>query len=129
MLAYKLCQVLLSDGGQGNGLNPLGEAIHRYDSELEPSERRWQRTDYVDSPLCEGPLAKNGSELLWMSSNERRVPLALFTFLRVISGILLHCGPIESLQQCLVRKGLPPSVILTDSIVNFTEDFLGLLIV
>ena len=31
MLADKLRQVLLSDGGQGNGLGLLGEVIHCYD--------------------------------------------------------------------------------------------------
>ena len=51
MLVDKLRQALLGDGGQGNGLGLLGEVIHRYDGELEPSWRRSQRTDYVDSSL------------------------------------------------------------------------------
>ena len=63
-----------------------------------------------------------------MSPNKRRVPLALIILLRVTGGILLQSGPIESLQQSLVCEGLPPSVILTDSIVDLTEDFLGFLV-
>ena len=129
MLTDKFRQVFLGDDGQGNGLIPLGEVIHRYDGELEASGRCWQRPDDVDSQLCEGLRAKNSREPLWMSSNKRRVPLALFTFLRVISDILLYYGPIQSLQQYLVCEGLPPSVIPINFVVNFTEDFLGLLIV
>ena len=55
MLVDKLRQALLGDGGQGNGLGLLGEVIHCDDGELEASRRRWQWTDDVDSPLCEGP--------------------------------------------------------------------------
>ena len=55
MLADKLRQALLGDGGQGNGLGPLGEVIHRYYGELEPFGRRWQWTADVDSLFCEGP--------------------------------------------------------------------------
>ena len=42
MLADKLHQVLLSDDGQGGGLGPLGEVIHRYDGELEVFGRCWR---------------------------------------------------------------------------------------
>ena len=114
---------------QGNGLGPLGEVIHRYYGELEPSRRCWQRTEDVDSLLYKGPWTKNRREPLWMSSNKHRVPLALFTFLRIISGILLHRRPIRYLQQCLVCERLPPSVIPTKFVMNLTEDFLGLLVI
>ena len=87
MFADKLRQVLFGAGRQGNGLDPFGEVIYRYDGKFEPFGHRRQRTDDVDSLFRERLQAKNNREPLRVSPNECRVPLALVALLRVIGGI------------------------------------------
>ena len=112
-----------------NIFGPFGEVVHYHDDESKSSGCRGQRTDNVNSPLHEGPRLKDDCELLGMGPNKCRLSLVVVTFLRIIGSILLHRGLKESLQQSLVCEGLPPYVILTDSVMDLAEDFFGFLVV
>ena len=98
VFADELGQVILGVGQQRNSLGPLGEVIYYHDGKFKPSGRRRQGSSNVDSPLREGPQTKDYREPFRMCSNKCRVPLTLVALPRVIGGILLHRGPIKSLQ-------------------------------
>ena len=90
----KTANILLCNGSQGFGFNPLREIINSYDKGFELPHCHGERSHYIKALLSEWPGSIHWGKLLRWLPNDVTEPLAFVACLYVGLGVFLHGGPI-----------------------------------